>query len=271
MNTKKFLFGTNTKMFKTIQDTVSFISELDKLTSAIDNSYFDLFVIPSYTTLYCANQLTQNSHIMLGAQNMCWEEKGQFSGEISPDMLKEVGVKTVMLGHSERRHTFFETDEMINLKTICALRNNFIPLICVGETAEQKQYGISDQVLASQIKIALHNVAAQDAKKVRIAYEPVWSIGVNGTPASASYVLQRHKTMRDTLTDLYGDEIASNIPLLYGGSVNPQNALELCIIDNIDGLFIGRSAWQASNFYGIITSVLDKLHYNHHRTGAINE
>ena len=256
MAKKKIYFGTNTKMYKTIKDTVEFVSQLQELTKDISREDMQLFVIPSYTTLRDANEAKDEDLLMVGAQNMGWEQEGQFSGEISPVMLKEVGMELVMIGHSERRHVLGETDEMENKKVLCALRNGLTPLLCIGETGEQKALGLSDEVLRTQIKIGLHGVRAEDAAKVWIAYEPVWAIGVNGVPATKEYAEEKHGVIRATLIELYGEEVGSRIPLLYGGSVNPENAPELIQRENIDGLFIGRSAWQADKFEAIIRTVL---------------
>lgn len=252
----KLYLGTNTKMYKTIAQTVSFLSDLRDLTSDIPRDNLELFVIPSFTTLERARNTVTPSEIHLGAQNMGWEQEGQFSGEISPVMLKEVGTEIVMIGHSERRHVLGETDEMENKKVICALKNGLTPLLCVGETGQEKELGLSDEVLRTQIKVGLHGVSKEDTVKVWIAYEPVWAIGVNGVPASKEYAEEKHCVMRSVLHELYGEEIGDQIPLLYGGSVNPENAPGLIGRQNIDGLFIGRSAWQADRFASIIRTIL---------------
>ena len=149
---KKFYFGTNTKMYKTIKDTRAFVSELQELTKDISRDDITLFVIPSYTTLKDANELKNEDLLMIGAQNMGWEEQGQFTGEISPLMLQEIGTDLIMVGHSERRHVLGETDEQENKKVICALNHNFTTLLCVGETEEQKEYGISEEIIRIQLK-----------------------------------------------------------------------------------------------------------------------
>lgn len=252
----KLYLGTNTKMYKTIRQTQEFLEELRDLTGDISREELELFVIPSFTTLFHARQCVTPAQIHLGAQNMGWEDQGQFSGEISPLMLKEVGTEIVMIGHSERRHVLMETDAMENKKVLCALGHGFTPLLCIGETGEEKALGLSDEVLRTQIKVGLQGVMPQQADKVWIAYEPVWAIGVNGTPATKEYAEQKHGVIRACVQELFGEEVGGRIPLLYGGSVNPQNAPELIQMENIDGLFIGRSAWQADNFNAIIRSVL---------------
>ena len=252
----KLYIGTNTKMFKTASETVDFLKNLYRLTSDISRNDMELFVIPSYTSLDKARGTVSSSQIKLGAQNISWEERGQFTGEISPLMLKETGIDMVMIGHSERRHIFGEKDAEENLKVLTALKHGFTALLCIGETEEQKESGISDEVLRSQIKYGLKNVSPDMIKAVWLAYEPVWAIGVNGKPATAEYADEKHKVIKDCLIELFGEKTGSNIPVLYGGSVNNNNSVELITKGNIDGLFIGRSAWDAENFNSIIRSVL---------------
>ncbi|HHU91237.1 MAG TPA: triose-phosphate isomerase [Clostridiaceae bacterium] len=251
----KIYIGTNTKMYKTIADTVSYLKELKELTADIDRNLMELFVIPSYTALKSARETVSNDIIKIGAQNMCWEDQGQFTGEISPLMLKEIGIDIIEIGHSERRHIFAETDSQLNKKVIAALKHGFTPLLCVGETLEQKQLGISDDCLSIQIKAGLNGVSKDDASKLWIAYEPVWAIGVNGIPATAEYADEKQGVIKNALKELFG-EISDDIPVLYGGSVNLDNATKMIRKPNIDGLFIGRSAWDASNFNNIIRQVL---------------
>ena len=255
MAKKKIYFGTNTKMYKTIKDTVEFVSQLQELTKDISREDMQLFVIPSYTTLRDANEAKDEDLLMVGAQNMGWEEQGQFTGEISPLMLQEVGTDIVMIGHSERRHVFGETDVEENKKVKAALNHGFTTLLCIGETAEEKDFGISAEVLRTQLKIGFHDVPVSQVPNIWVAYEPVWSIGVNGTPASADYAEKMHKVIKACLREIFGD-VADEIPVLYGGSVNPENAVGLSKMEHIDGLFIGRSAWQADNFNKIIRDVL---------------
>lgn len=253
---KKLYIGTNTKMYKTIEETIEFLKELGKCTESISRDEMELFVIPSFTTLYSAKSIAKNANITLGAQNMAWEDRAALTGEISPLMLKEVGVKIVELGHSERRHIMGETDEMQRKKINKALSHNFWPLLCIGETLKQKENGIADEVLKTQLKIALGDVMAEQADNLWVAYEPVWAIGESGQPATPDYAAEKHKVIRDTLIELFGQNIGDNIPILYGGSVNNENAPEFIVVPNVDGLFIGRSAWDAKNFVSIIEEVL---------------
>lgn len=250
---KKLYFGSNLKMYKTIEDTVGYLRALTENTKDISRKEIELFIIPSYTALESAVKKVDRSLVKLGAQNMCWEDEGQFTGEISPVMLKELGLDLVMIGHSERRHVFGETDAEENKKVKAALNHGFTTLLCIGETKEEKDFGISPEVLCTQLKVGFHGVSESRISKIWVAYEPVWSIGVNGTPASADYAEEMHKVIKACLRELFGTA-ADTIPVLYGGSVNPGNADELIIQPSIDGLFTGRAAWQADKFDKLIRS-----------------
>lgn len=252
---KKLYFGSNLKMYKNVHDTVTYLQELEGLTKDINRELYEFFIIPSYTSLANATTAIDHHNIKLGAQNICWEEEGQFTGEISPLMLQELGIDLVMIGHSERRHVFRETDLEENKKVKCALEHGFKTLLCIGETAEQKEFGISPEILRTQLKIGFHGISPKHIPNIWVAYEPVWSIGVNGTPASASYAEQMHREIKSCLADLFGPD-SKNIPVLYGGSVNPGNAEELITQPSIDGLFTGRSAWQADKFNTLIRSAI---------------
>ena len=254
---KKLYIGTNTKMYKTIRQTVAFLDRLGSLTRDIDRSLLELFVMPSYTALDASAGTAHAWDITLGAQNMNWEDEGQFTGEVSPLMLEETGVRVVCIGHSERRHVFGEDDEAENRKVLAALRHHITPLLCVGETDGQKGLGIQDEILRNQLKAGLRDTTPEQARGIWIAYEPVWAIGVRGTPAGVRYAGQMHTVIRQTLREIYGREAGDGIPILYGGSVNNMNARELIQAQDVDGLFIGRSAWDADNFSRIIHDLVD--------------
>ena len=249
---KKLLMGTNLKMYKTPSQTESYLDALQTLTKDL-RSDVTLFVIPSYPSLERAVNTVKEKAVLLGAQNMHPEEEGQFTGEVSPLMLKELGLDIVEIGHSERRHVFGETDAEENKKVLSALAHGFTALLCVGETAEQKENGIADEVLSIQLKVGLHGVEKERISRLWVAYEPVWAIGVNGTPASPEYARDRHLHIKSVLEGLFPE---NEIPVLYGGSVNPQNAEALIVQPGIDGLFTGRAAWEAENFNRLIRQVL---------------
>ncbi len=254
MTDRKLHIGTNLKMYKTIKETISYLTDLDRLTGDLVDDLC-LFVIPSYTALPAASATVDRTRIRLGAQNMHWEERGQFTGEISPLMLQELDLQIVEVGHSERRHIFHETDIEENRKVISAINHSFIALLCVGETGDDKELDIGDERLRQQLKIGLHGLSEADCARLWVAYEPVWAIGVNGIPARSDYADVKHRLIRETLLQLFPHE-GRNVPILYGGSVNPDNACDLIGQPAIDGLFIGRSAWDASRFNALIRQVL---------------
>lgn len=264
---KKIYFGTNLKMYKGNAEVVNYLSELSDLANTIQSNFdIELFVIPSYTTLKDSVEVIKNKAadlaIQIGAQNMNPNDNGQFTGDISPLMLKELDVQLVMIGHSERRHIFKETDQEENEKVLSSLKHGFTTLLCVGETLEQKNYNISDETLRTQLKIGLHGVKQDQLEKLWIAYEPVWAIGVNGIPASAEYADEKHLVIKQCLRELFG-EAANKIPVLYGGSVNPQNANQLIAQPHIDGLFTGRSAWNAKDFHQLMVDTLKTAQLHH--------
>ena len=250
---KRILLGTNWKMHKTVEEAVAYTTELIRLSSDIEG--FEIFIIPPYTDLWEVKKIVKGSSILLGAQNMHWEDEGAYTGEISPKMLKEIGVNLVELGHSERRQYFNETDFSVNKKVLAALKYQLIPLICVGERFEDKKYGISKEVIARQIKLALNNVPENQASKIWLAYEPVWAIGEQGIPAEPGYISEIHTHIRNVLKELYSEKSGNIIPILYGGSVNSDNSVDFIKQPNVDGLFIGRSAWEAENFYNIMVKI----------------
>ncbi|MBM7623371.1 triosephosphate isomerase [Sporohalobacter salinus] len=186
---------------------------------------------------------------------MHWKREGAYTGEISPLMLDEIGVDIVELGHSERRQYYNENNIDINKKAKTALDFNFTPLICVGENYEAKKYGISEEMIRKQLKIIFNNIKREEAKKLLIAYEPVWAIGEKGEPAKPEYAEKIHILIRSYLEEKYDNMTSKNIPLIYGGSVNNENALKFLTRTNIDGLFIGRAAWDVESFLNIIHKI----------------
>lgn len=255
---RKIYLGTNTKMYKTIKDTIEFVTTLADNTKEIPRDKIELFVIPSYTAIGPARQAVSKDLITMGAQNMHWAKEGQFTGEISPVMLKEVGTEIIELGHSERRHKMGELDIDINKKLLTSLEYEFRPLLCIGETKEQKDAGQTLKTLRIQLKVGLDGIGEKDISKVMVAYEPVWAIGVDGVPASPEYAEEIHQEIRALLVEILG-EAAKDIPILYGGSVNNDNFSQLIDKDEVNGLFIGRSAWDAYNFTKIIHAVYEQM------------
>lgn len=196
---------------------MDYLNTLIENTKDISRDQIELFIIPSYLSLPSTTALDKNL-CKIGAQNMCWEDSGQFTGEISPLMLKENNIDLVMIGHSERRHVFKESDYEENLKVKAALEHGFTTLLCIGETGQEKEFNISKEVLRTQLKIGLHDINEEHLANLWIAYEPVWSIGVNGTPATPGYAGLMHEYIRECLIELFGEK-GRDIPCLYGGSV----------------------------------------------------
>jgi triosephosphate isomerase len=254
---KKLLLGTSWKMNKTMTDGLSYTEDLVKIIKNYPE--LNIFLVPPYTHLWKLKECitSKKSNLMLGAQNMHYEESGQFTGEISPVMLEEIGIDIVEIGHSERREYFNETDDAVNLKALAALKHNLTPLICIGESLSAKENGISKEILSLQLKIALKNVPLDAIGKFWIAYEPIWAIGVNGIPANPTHVDTIHTYLRSILIELYGNS-GKEIPLLFGGSVNINNAKKFAALENVDGLFIGRSGWDLTLFEEIMVSLSEK-------------
>ena len=233
-------------MNKTPQEAVALINELKPL---LANAEAEVVFCPPAVSLAAALEATKGSNIGIGAQNMYFEESGAFTGEIAPNMLTEIGVKYVILGHSERRQYFAETDETVNKKVLKALEHNLIPIVCVGESLEQREQGITEDLVRLQTKIALRGVPAERAKEVVIAYEPIWAIGT-GRTATNEQAEEVCAAIRKVLKELYGG-VAEEIRIQYGGSVKPSNAKEIFGMPNIDGGLVG-GASLTKDFAGIV-------------------
>lgn len=254
---KTLYIGTNFKMTKGLSDSIAYTKALVSIANEI-NKNINLFIIPSFPFLTEIRKLTANTAINVGAQNMYFEDSGAFTGEVSPKMLEEIGIDIVELGHSERRTLFKETNYEINKKVKAALKCNLRPLICIGENKQEKDFGIAKEVLAQQLKICLNGVPRNKLNRVLIAYEPVWAIGENGTPANEEYVSFIHDFLKEELYLTLG-HVGSNMPLLYGGSVNQSNFEKYINQKSVDGLFIGRAAWEINSF-GTILKELNNLY-----------
>lgn len=243
--------GTNWKMTKTTSEGIEFVKRLEEIVGRVSPT-IQAFVIPSYTSLHPIRQALGSSRLLLGAQNMHWEDRGPYTGEISPLMLKEIPVDIVELGHSERRAYYGENDADLNKKIHSALWHGFRPLLCIGENIREKQNGISREVLAQQLKVCLKDVTPEQAGQLIVAYEPVWAIGEKGVPASAEYVSDIHAFIRSVLQQLFPEY---DIPILYGGSVNHDNFMDYLRIPDVNGLFIGRAAWNIDGFEALLDEV----------------
>ncbi|MCP4380286.1 MAG: triose-phosphate isomerase [Hyphomicrobiales bacterium] len=247
-STPDFWIGTSWKMNKTLSEARSFADALASADSGRD-ARIQRFVIPPFTVVREVKDALATTSVKVGAQNMHWADRGAWTGEISAPMLTDCGVDLVEFGHSERREHFGETDETVGLKTEAAVRHGLIPLICIGETLLERESGRAQEVLETQVRGALGRLSSdQTSAPILLAYEPVWAIGDGGIPASADYAEARQAEIIAWAETRLG----RRIPCLYGGSVNPQNCEELIQCPHIDGLFIGRSAWNSEGYLDIL-------------------
>lgn len=251
----RFWIGTSWKMNKTLAEAEHFARGLGAADAARD-PLIQRFVIPPFTSVREVKRILAKTSVKVGAQNMHWADQGAWTGEISPLMLKDCDLDIVELGHSERREFFGETDETVGLKTEAAVRHGLIPLICIGETLADRESGKAAEILAAQVCGALSKLSdEQKSAEILLAYEPVWAIGEKGIPATADYADARQAEIIAVAEAALGRKI----PCLYGGSVNPQNCEELISSPHIDGLFIGRSAWNVEGYLDILAKCAAKL------------
>ena len=252
---RKPLIAGNWKLNKTIKEAIELVTLLKRELHDLQN--VDIVVCPVYTALGEVAEVLMGSDIKLGAQDLFWEEKGAFTGEVSAPLLKDAGAEFVIIGHSERRQFFHETDETVNKKTKAALKAGLVPITCVGETLAEREADKTFQVVGSQLKGGLINFSAGEMKKAIIAYEPVWAIGTGkvATPAQAQEV---HAFIRKELVKLFGQETANGVRILYGGSVKPDNISQLMSQADIDGALVGGASLDAASFSEIVkqTSVV---------------
>ena len=247
---RKIVAAGNWKMNKTPKATKELINELKPL---VENSKNDVIICVPFTSLATAVEECKGTAIKVGAQNMYFEESGAYTGEIAPDMLKEIGVDYVIIGHSERRQYFAETDETVNKKVIKAFEHDLIPIVCVGESLEQREQGITFELVAMQTKIALLNLTKEQVKKTIIAYEPIWAIGT-GKTATNEQAQEVCAKIRETVAEVFGKDVADVITIQYGGSVNAANAKELFAKEDIDGGLVGGASLKANDFSVIANS-----------------
>ncbi len=246
---RKIIAG-NWKMFNNLSETVKLIEELK---AKINNEALncDVIVCPPYTSLETADRSIKGSAIKLGAQNMYFEENGAFTGEVSASMLKSTGCEFVILGHSERRTIFKESDELINKKIKKALASGLKPIFCIGETLQEREEGITEKVVKTQVVNGLKDISAEEMGKIIIAYEPVWAIGT-GKTATPDQAQEVHAVIRNLIAELYSKEVAYNLVIQYGGSVKPDNAAQLLSQPDIDGALVGGACLKADSFFAII-------------------
>ncbi len=252
---RKAVIAGNWKMNKTRPEAKELLEAIKPLVADAAGKVEVIACVP-YTNLETAVATTAGSNVKVGAENVHFEKSGAFTGEISADMLVEVGVEYVVLGHSERRQYFGETDETVNKRTKAALAAGLKPIVCVGELLWERECNITEEVIARQIKLDLFGISAEDMKKTIIAYEPVWAIGT-GKTATADQAEEVCAFIRATLAKLYGAEVADAVTIQYGGSMNAGNAAELLSKPNVDGGLIGGASLKAADFNTIVQAAVN--------------
>ncbi|MDF1525454.1 MAG: triose-phosphate isomerase [bacterium] len=251
MERRRFIVA-NWKMNKTVDESVDFVEEFLPLVSGVED--VDMALAPSYISLMPVSEALQGSSVALAAQNMHWEEAGAYTGEISPVMLRDAGCRYVILGHSERRQYFGEGDGEVSRKVLAALQEGIVPVLCVGETLGERDYGKTFDTVGGQIHGGLADVVLQSGQELVLAYEPVWAIGT-GKTAGPEEAQEVHSFARSQLADIFGNDVAGSIRILYGGSVKPENAGVLMSMADIDGALVGGASMDPDSFAGIINSV----------------
>lgn len=245
---RKPIIAGNWKMHNTIDEAVKLVEELKE---KVKDAKCEVVVCPTFVCLHAVKNALKNSNIKVGAQNMHFEEKGAFTGEVSPNMLENMGIDYVIIGHSERRQYFNETDETINKKLKAAFEHNLIPILCVGETLNERESNITKETIGKQIKLDLANLTGEQVEKMIIAYEPIWAIGT-GKTATANEANETIAFIRSIVNDLYGEKISQKVRIQYGGSVKPNTIKEQMNMSDIDGALVGGASLKAEDFAAII-------------------
>lgn len=241
--------AANWKMYKTVHDTVVYLKEFRSMVKDVTD--VEIVVAPPFTAIHAAAEAARNSNVGIAAQDLYWEREGAFTGEVSAAMIKEAGAEYVIVGHSERRRLFAETDETVNRKTQAALAAGLTPIVCIGETLEQRERSETLAVLDRQIKAGLDGLTGEQVAGLVLAYEPVWAIGTgrNATPAQAN---EAHAHVRGRLRQWFGGHAADQCHVIYGGSVKPDNARDLVLLPDVDGALVGGASLEVRGFYDIV-------------------
>jgi len=244
-----FIAG-NWKMFKTVHDTVVYVKEFRSLVKDIED--VEIVIAPPFTAVYAAAEAARNSNIGVAAQNLHWERDGAFTGEVSGPMIKEAGGEYVIIGHSERRTLFGETDQTVNRKIGAAVAAGLVPIVCIGETLAEREAGEMLSVLDRQIKAGFDGITGEQVAALVIAYEPVWAIGT-GRTATAAQAQEAHAHIRQRLRQWFGAPAADECHVIYGGSVKPDNTKDLIAQPDVDGALVGGASLDIKSFYEIVT------------------
>jgi triosephosphate isomerase len=249
MNNRRPLIAGNWKMFKTCSEAVETAEHLVKLVSASIN--VDIMIAPPFTALAQVSEVVTGTCISLGAQNLFWKDEGAYTGEISPAMLVSAGCRYVIIGHSERRQYFGETDESVNRKIRSAVNSGLVPVMCVGESEKERESKETFSVLDKQVKKGLEGFSSGDLKTLVMAYEPVWAIGT-GKTATAEQAQEVHEFLRGMIEKKFGNKLAKSMRILYGGSVKPDNIAELMSMSDVDGALVGGASLDPETFSKIV-------------------
>jgi triosephosphate isomerase len=248
---RKTIIAGNWKMYKTIGQAIELANGLKRELYNLANQDIDIVLCPPFTALSEVKDVIADSNLQLGAQDTHWQTEGAFTGEVSPLMLKDLGCKFVIIGHSERRQYFSETNETVNKKIKAVLKQNLTPIVCVGETLQEREKGKTFKVLDDQIKNGLESILEQDILKMVIAYEPVWAIGT-GITATPEQAQEAQKYIRDLLNKIYNQETSQMMRIQYGGSVRPENITELMQQPDVDGALVGGASLEIETFSEIV-------------------
>ena len=246
---RKKVMAANWKMYKTPDDTRAYFRDFLPLVAGYDRD--EIVVCPSYISVAAAIEAARGSNVAIGVQNVHWKADGAYTGEISAPMLSCLGVTHVIVGHSERRQYFGETDDTVNLRLKTALEAGFTAICCVGEVLEEREAGLTEDVLRRQCVRAFHAISAKKATKLVVAYEPVWAIGT-GKTATPELAAEAHAVIRREATELFGEEFSAQLRILYGGSVKPDNASALMSQEEIDGALVGGASLDPKSFAAIV-------------------
>ena len=249
MSIRRPLIAGNWKMYKTVAEAEETARKLMGFTAESDG--VDIMIAPPFTAISAVAAVAKNSRISVGAQDLFWEKEGAFTGEIAPGMLVEAGCRYVIIGHSERRQHFGETDETVNRKIAAAVANGLLPILCIGESEAEREADATFSILDKQVKNGLKNLFANDLKELVIAYEPIWAIGT-GKTATSGQAQEVHRFLRGLLAENFDAAFAESKRILYGGSVKPDNIAELMSMEDIDGALVGGASLNAETFARIV-------------------
>lgn len=255
---RKTIIAGNWKMYKTISEAIELANGIKREFYKLSNQGIEVVLCPPFTALSEVNEVLSDSEVQLGAQDCFWEEEGAFTGEVSCKFLKDAGCKFVIIGHSERRQFFGETNETVNKKVKAALKAGLTPIMCVGETLSERESSKTFKVLDDHVTGGLRDISEQEALKIVVAYEPVWAIGT-GKTATPLQAQEAQKYIRDLLVKLYNKEVAAEIRIQYGGSVKPENTADLMKQPDVDGALVGGASLKLESFSEIVRKASEVL------------